>query len=180
MTPTLTEADILNGFKGRDRTCTLIVLDWIRSTILRVHWARNLSPDDIVSDACAKLFEQLSRAGSDGTSSPKAFVRHVAKCTAVDALRREKRVQSLKENVKHSPPGNPNPEELMISDEEMRLYVRMRDQVGADCLALWDMLLVEGLTYKEIAKKLKTSDGALRVRNLRCKEKALALFQKMK
>jgi RNA polymerase sigma factor (sigma-70 family) len=127
-----------------------------------------------------KLLKVVSEANSTPITSPKGLVRYVVKCTAIDALRRERRVHAMKEKVRHRFPTTPNPEEILISGEELELYLRVRASAEEPCRELWNLLLYEELTYKEIAQRLHISEGALRVRHKRCKDKAAAWIQKNK
>jgi hypothetical protein len=47
-------------------------------------------------------------------------------------------------------------------------------KVSQDCKDLWRML-VAGMSYREMSEQLGVAEGTLRVRVLRCREKAAAL-----
>jgi RNA polymerase sigma factor (sigma-70 family) len=54
------------------------------------------------------------------------------------------------------------------------LLLRVLDRVPADCRELWRMIHA-GLSYREMSTRLGVAEGTLRVRVLRCREKAVAV-----
>jgi RNA polymerase sigma factor (sigma-70 family) len=60
------------------------------------------------------------------------------------------------------------------SHEDRDLLLRVLSKVSQDCKELWKML-VAGMSYREMSEQLGVAEGTLRVRVLRCREKATAL-----
>ena len=50
----------------------------------------------------------------------------------------------------------------------------MLDRTPRDCRELWRMILA-GLSYREMSQRMSVAEGTLRVRVLRCREKASAV-----
>jgi DNA-directed RNA polymerase specialized sigma24 family protein len=57
---------------------------------------------------------------------------------------------------------------------ELDLLLRVVDRASPDCRDLWKMIVL-GLSYKEMSGRLGVAEGTLRVRVLRCRERAIAL-----
>ena len=57
--------------------------------------------------------------------------------------------------------------------EDKDLLLRVLDRVPQDCRELWRMI-VAGLSYREMSLRMSVAEGTLRVRVLRCREKAVA------
>lgn len=72
-----------------------------------------------------------------------------------------------------------NPGTLFEGEEEVLIYKRILSIVGSECKDLWKMIFNDEMSYKEIAKTLGTTEGAVKTRVLRCKQKAVALGKKM-
>jgi len=53
------------------------------------------------------------------------------------------------------------------------LLLRVLERVPAECRELWRMIHA-GLSYREMSARLAVAEGTLRVRVLRCREKAMA------
>jgi DNA-directed RNA polymerase specialized sigma24 family protein len=63
----------------------------------------------------------------------------------------------------------------MAADQEDRdLVQRVLRQVSADCREMWSLIAM-GHSYREMSERLGVAEGTLRVRVLRCREKATAL-----
>ncbi|MBX2991430.1 MAG: sigma-70 family RNA polymerase sigma factor [Bacteroidetes bacterium] len=174
----MTDTDFIEGFKLRNSASTKVVLGWIGEAVSRLHWTDSLSREDIVSQASMNLFELVSQPNQPPISSPKGLIHHIVKCVAVDAVRREKRRKAMEEKLKHLPLQNPDPAEIYLLKENMEIYLRARAAADPMCRELWDMLFTERSTYREIAEKLRISEGTLRVRLLRCKDKAMEWIRK--
>ncbi len=58
--------------------------------------------------------------------------------------------------------------------EERDLLFRVLERVPQECRQMWRMIVI-GLSYKEMSLRLKVAEGTLRVRVLRCREKATAM-----
>jgi DNA-directed RNA polymerase specialized sigma24 family protein len=58
--------------------------------------------------------------------------------------------------------------------EDKDLLLRVLDRVPQDCRELWRMI-VAGLSYREMSLRMSVAEGTLRVRVLRCREKAVAV-----
>jgi RNA polymerase sigma factor (sigma-70 family) len=62
--------------------------------------------------------------------------------------------------------------------EDRDLLLRVLDRVPPDCRELWSMI-VAGLSYREMSLRMGVAEGTLRVRVLRCREKASALRREL-
>jgi DNA-directed RNA polymerase specialized sigma24 family protein len=56
---------------------------------------------------------------------------------------------------------------------ERDLLLRVLDRSSQECRELWRMLVL-GLSYREMSLRLQVAEGTLRVRVLRCRERAVA------
>ena len=63
---------------------------------------------------------------------------------------------------------------LPSRQEDRDLLLRVLGRVSRDCRDLWRQILL-GLSYHEMSLRLGVAEGTLRVRVLRCREKAVAL-----
>src|SRR5690606_2950781 len=62
----------------------------------------------------------------------------------------------------------------LLATETRRQLLAVVDAVPAGCRRLWELLLA-GRSYREMSELLGVGEGALRVRVLRCRRRALAL-----
>jgi RNA polymerase sigma factor (sigma-70 family) len=52
------------------------------------------------------------------------------------------------------------------------VFRRVMERLDADCRRLWALIAFEELPYAEIARRLGTTEGNVKVRALRCRAKA--------
>jgi DNA-directed RNA polymerase specialized sigma24 family protein len=65
------------------------------------------------------------------------------------------------------------PRTEMEDPAERDLLLRVLDRSSQECRELWRMLLL-GLSYREMSQRLEVAEGTLRVRVLRCRERAVS------
>ncbi len=93
--------------------------------------------------------------------------------TCLDQIRSEsKRQWTDLEEVEKSSDGTPDPGPARREDRD--LLWRVLEQMSRDCREMWRMILA-GFSYRDMSLRLGVAEGTLRVRVLRCREKALTL-----
>jgi RNA polymerase sigma-70 factor (ECF subfamily) len=144
---------------------------------LASHW------DDVLQDIRLEVTRLLQQGKFRGESSFKTYLWRVVSHTCLDQIRADSRVQwaelerepeSDAEGTGTGLPGRamatPGP---AVRSEVKDLLLRVLEQVPPDCRDLWRMIHA-GLSYKEMSERLGVAEGTLRVRVLRCREKAVA------
>ena len=58
------------------------------------------------------------------------------------------------------------------------LLTRVMERVSQECRKLWQMIFA-GLSYREMSAQLDVKEGALRVRVLRCRKRALEVREEL-
>lgn len=136
-----------------------------------IYYTNNTDAEDILQEVFIKLFKGLDHF--QGNSSPKTWLLKIARNTAIDHLRRKKRLQNLKSiksfEISHSP------EEITIFNEDVaELYSKInslskkhREVIilrGILQLSVEESANITGwpeqkvrLTYHRAKKKLKES-----------------------
>jgi RNA polymerase sigma factor (sigma-70 family) len=174
------EREILAGFVAGRKEDVDVVVGWVRDVVRHSAWGHEDSVEDLVSDTVIKLLRLLGSGEFRGESSLKTYVSRVARYTAVDFARHERRSRLLltEENV---PTANvPTPEDLYAQKEAHRLFDRLLELVDPRCKRLWEMIFARHLTYAEIAAQEGVSATAIKVRVYRCKEEAVAIGKRMR
>jgi RNA polymerase sigma factor (sigma-70 family) len=69
--------------------------------------------------------------------------------------------------------NEPDVEAYLRAQEDKDLLLRVLEQVPQDCREMWRMIFA-GLSYREMSLRLSVAEGTLRVRVLRCRERAVA------
>jgi RNA polymerase sigma factor (sigma-70 family) len=128
--------------------------------------------DDVLQDIRLEITRLLGQGKFRGESSLRTYLWRVINHTCLDQIRSESKRQwtDLEEIEKGGPPPDPAP----TRREDRDLLWRVLERVSRDCREMWRMILA-GFSYRDISVRLGVAEGTLRVRALRCREKALAL-----
>ena len=130
--------------------------------------------DDVLQDVRLEVTRLLQQGKFRGDSSLKTYLWRVTAHTCLDRLRAGARwsfVEYDGESVEAADPtiGSSRPARPWTADRDLLLRVLAR--MEEECRRLWSML-IEGLSYREMSAETGVSEGALRVRVLRCRRRA--------
>jgi RNA polymerase sigma factor (sigma-70 family) len=149
----------------------------VDSWIARAAWPyqRRLSSrwEDVLQDVRLEVTRLLGQGKFRGESSLRTYLWQVVSHTCLDQLRSQGRwqwaeLQALDEGgsaLAPLPSGN---------HEDRDLVRRVLGRVSGECRELW-RLIARGHSYREMSDRMGVAEGTLRVRVLRCREKAVAL-----
>ena len=130
--------------------------------------------DDVLQDVRLEITRLLTQGKFRGESSLRTYLWRVINHTCLDQIRSEsKRQWTDLEEVEKGTDGPP-PDPAPARHEDRDLLWRVLERVPRDCREMWRMILA-GLSYRDISLRLGVAEGTLRVRALRCREKAIAL-----
>lgn len=169
------DQEVVTRFLRGDREAVGTVDDWIS----RAAWPyqRRLATrwDDVLQDVRLEVTRLLSTGKFRGESSLRTYLWRVVSHTCLDQIRALTKWQLTDLEVLDlgdNPSSWPTP--TVPSHEDRDLLLRVLAKVSQDCKELWRML-VAGMSYREMSEHLGVAEGTLRVRVLRCREKATAL-----
>lgn len=130
--------------------------------------------DDVLQDVRLEITRLLGQGKFRGESSLRTYLWRVVNHTCLDQIRSEgKRTWTDLEEVEQGIAGPP-PDLEPTRQEDRDLLMRVLGRTSRECREMWKMILA-GLTYRDISLRLDVAEGTLRVRALRCREKAIAL-----
>ncbi len=166
------DADVAQRFLAGDRQAIRTIDSWI----LRAAWPfeRRLRHrwDDVLQDVRLEITRLLSQGRFHGDSSLKTYLFRVVSHTCVDQVRALSRrptedldaLEAIDQplDLGRSPADRGADRDLLL---------RVLDRVPGECRSLWKML-ASGVSYREMSDRMAVAEGTLRVRVLRCREKA--------
>ncbi|HYO15490.1 MAG TPA: sigma-70 family RNA polymerase sigma factor [Thermoanaerobaculia bacterium] len=169
------DQEMVNRFLQGDAEAVGTVDGWIS----RAAWPyqRRLADrwDDVLQDVRLEVTRLLGEGKFRGESSLRTYLWRVVSHTCLDQIRSRRRWQwtdleavDKGDGVVEAPPSTAS------RQEDRDLLLRVLDRVPQDCRELWRMI-VAGLSYREMSVRMDVAEGTLRVRVLRCREKASAL-----
>lgn len=134
--------------------------------------------DDVLQDIRLEVTRLLMQGKFRGESSFKTYLWRVVSHTCLDQIRAESRVKwtdlDSGDNPEEPAPSLASVEIPGARSELKDLLLRVLEKVPAECRELWRMIHA-GLSYREMSERLDVAEGTLRVRVLRCRERAVAV-----
>lgn len=135
--------------------------------------------DDVLQDVRLEVTRLLGQGKFRGESSLRTYLWRVVSHTCLDQIRSQSKWQWTDLDAVDRGDGPTLPPLTLASTREDRdLLLRVLDRVPRECREMWRMI-VAGLSYKEMSVRMNVAEGTLRVRVLRCREKAVALRREL-
>lgn len=167
------DRDLTAAFLAGEGDAVAAVEGWIKSAAWPYKTRLGHRHEDIVQDALREVLQALSRSSFRGDSSFKTFVWRIANNTCLDQMRSRRRWQWTDlEEVERGTEAMRSAPDTGRRLAAWDLMVRVLSASSEECRRLWAMV-AEGLSYKEMSVQLAVSEGALRVRVLRCRKRAI-------
>lgn len=173
------DTDIIDGFVRGKKKDYDTISGWIGTVVSSMVWNESISAEDIVSDTRYKVLLNLKEGKFRHDSSLKTYVQSVARFTTIDTIRSHRRATEYEFRARLEESDAEDPLEVFENEHQLYVVDRILNVIDQKCIVLWKMICLEGLTYKEIAIRIGLSEGAVKTRVSRCKDKALALRRKI-
>ncbi len=171
------DQDIIEGFLQGSRKDYQTVSQWVLRVVKLGSWGLERYWDDVTQDVLLKLYVSLKESKFEFRSSLKTYVYRIAKFTCIDYLRRYSSKE--KKEVELLQIGVFDPPQDRQEQNQADTFWRIHGLISQECRELWEMIFWQNLPYAEIAKKLDISEGTVKSRFFRCKERAIQLKKKL-
>jgi RNA polymerase sigma factor (sigma-70 family) len=130
--------------------------------------------EDVLQDVRLEVTRLLGQGKFRGESSLRTYLWQVVSHTCLDQLRAQGRWQwteldGLDDDGRLG--GSPS---VDAGHGDRDIVQRVLRQVSGECRELWRLITL-GHSYREMSQRLAVAEGTLRVRVLRCRERAVAL-----
>jgi RNA polymerase sigma factor (sigma-70 family) len=130
---------------------------------------------DMLQDAFIKIFNRIKDFKQEG--SLEGWIRKIVTNTAIDHLRQQKRVQNYISDQKETK------EDIFEPDALQKLQTQdVLDQVAKlpeGARIVFNLYALEGYTHKEIAEKLKITEGTSKSQFNRARKILMSLLNKL-
>jgi len=140
----------------------------------------NLEADDVVQESYLKL---LRMRATHRIASTRAYFFSVARNTALTMLRRRKIYSSVPVNELTGSlviDGGRDAAEIVNSEQQLALVVGAIEQLPGRCREIVSLLALDGLSYAEIAARLRLSESTVRVQTARGIRKITAYLRELR
>ncbi len=128
--------------------------------------------DDVLQEVRLEVFRLLRQGRFRGESRLSTYIWPVVAHTCLDHIRAQKQWRwTGLENVEILEVSQQRSIDHARWSESRDLLRRVLQVLTAECRKIWSMI-VAGMSYREMGDKLEVAEGTLRVRALRCRQKA--------
>ncbi|HUO86462.1 MAG TPA: RNA polymerase sigma factor [Thermoanaerobaculia bacterium] len=165
---------LIDRFLAGDQAAVGMVDGWLVQAASAYRRRLGDSFDDALQDVRLEVTRLLQDRKFRGDSSLKTYLWRVTAHTCLDRLRAGARwsfVEYDGESAAVADPAVAPPWRPQGWSADRDLLFRVLARMEEDCRRLWSMV-IEGLSYREISDLTGASEGALRVRVLRCRRRA--------
>ncbi len=172
------DRELAADFLGGDPAAAAAVARWVRQASSRYRHRLPTEWDDLLQDLLLEVTTVLRAGSFRGDCSLRTFVSRIAHYRCLNRIRdlsRRRESELVDEDLRVSDPARPVLQRLVERESE-DLLLRFLETVSDDCRRLWKSILA-GRSYREISRETGVSEGALRVRVLRCRQKAVAQWK---
>lgn len=121
--------------------------------------------DDLVQEVMVQLHRAVSAPGFRLNVSAEALVRAIAHRRCVDWIRRRRRFD---DDPPESVSTEPSPEEGVLAGERLSRVREAFSALGYSCRRIIGLRVGEGLSYKDVASRMGSTEASIRVRMHRC------------
>lgn len=163
----------MGGLQRGDDIALATVRRWIRGAFspYRARLAAEL--EDIEQQVLLELLGALAAERFEGRSRLATYVRRMVHHKCLNRLRALRGRQWVEVEGLDLPDPGPAPDDRAGRESARVLALRVLAAMPESCRELWGMVL-RGLGYEEMSERLGVAPGTLRVRVLRCRQRAIA------
>jgi RNA polymerase sigma factor (sigma-70 family) len=165
---------IIERFLGGEPAAVAEVDGWLARAASSYRRRLGDQFEDALQDVRLEVTRLLQEGKFRGDSSLKTYLWRVTAHTCLDRLRAGSRwsfVEYDGETAEAADAMGAGQAPSRAWYAERDLLLRVLARMEEECRRLWSML-VEGLSYREMSEETGVSEGALRVRVLRCRRRA--------
>ncbi len=172
------DRELVADFLGSEPAAVETISLWVQQAGGRYRGRLPAEWDDLCQDLLLEVTAALRGGRFRGDCGLRTYVWRIVHYRCLNRIRDlSRRPESdLGEGAQYvADPARPVLDRL-VDRESADLLRRFLKTVSADCRRLW-LLLLAGRSYRQMSREIGISEGALRVRVLRCRRKAVALWK---
>lgn len=170
------DQEIIERFLRRETESAKVIEGWIARAASPFRRRLGSLWEDVLQEVSLEITRLLERGSFRGEARLKTYVWRVTSQACLKQLRAQTKTQWAELGTLEEQCGAPeeSPLHQLPQKESVSLLLRVMEQASAECREMWRMIL-DGMSYQEMGLKLGASEGALRVKALRCRKRAVAL-----
>jgi RNA polymerase sigma-70 factor, ECF subfamily len=171
--PTAMSTDaVISGFLRGEHDCHAQVDRWIHEVLGHRRFSLGSDLDDVAQEVRRKLLLSFRAERFRGDSSLRTYVWKAAQRAVIDHARSRRRRSVVPLESLPPVPALETADGNVTERDRRDVFRRVMETLDEGCRHLWALIAFEELPYAEIARRLGTTEGNVKVRALRCRAKA--------
>ena len=170
---------LIEGFLDGDGGCLAQIDTWIKEVLRHPRLRLGNDVEDVAQQVRGKLVTSLRDGRFQGTASLRTYVWRAAQHAAIDHFR-HRLTQPFPLSLDQVPEPSDalaSPEAALLREERRAIFGAVLARLETACRELFHLIVFDELSYAEIASRLGATEGAIKVRALRCREKAMLEYK---
>jgi RNA polymerase sigma-70 factor (ECF subfamily) len=172
------DAQLVALLLGGDAAVIAQVRGWIGVAIGRYRGRMGADAEDLEQEVVLDLMEALGAGRFRAQSRLETYVQSFARFKVIDRLRALGRRDLVELDAEALVLDAPSPLDEVTRRETEALASRVVAALPEGCRELWEMI-ADGLSYREMSQATGLAEGAIRVRVHRCRQRALAIRERL-
>lgn len=168
------DAELIALLLGGDEGAIASVRGWVVAAVGRYRGRLGAETEDLEQEVLLDLMEALGGGRFRRQSRLETYVHSFARFKCVDRLRALGRRDMVEIDDEALELDAPSPLEELAQRESAALAERVVAALPTQCRELWEMI-ADGLSYRQMSEATGTSEGAIRVRVHRCRQRAIEI-----
>lgn len=180
MQPRTEDQELIARFLQKESAAVQLVQDWIARAAAPFRQRLAGQWEDARQEALLEVTRLFERGVFRGEASLKTYLWRVVNHVCLKQLRAQMKTHyvDLDSLAELSGPAEASPLQQLLHKETAWLILRVLAEMPPECRGLWQMIL-DGLNYEQMSQRLGASEGALRVKVLRCRRRAVELRRQL-
>jgi len=173
------DAALIRSFLDGEPAAVSRITAWAHEVLDNPRLALGPDAADLAQDVLRRLLVALGGGRFRGASSLRTYVWRVAEHAAIDCLRarRARPAHAPLDETNEPTDPEPLPDQSLDRDQRRKVFAEILAGLDEDCRRLFHLIAFDELSYAAIAERLGTTEGAVKVRALRCREKAATRYR---
>ena len=165
---------LIASLLGGDAAAIAHVRGWVVAAVGRYRGRLGAEAEDLEQEVLLGVIEALEAGRFRGESRLETYVHSFTRFKCIDRLRALGRRDMVEIDDEALALDAPSPLEELTQRESAALAERVVAALPAQCRELWEMI-ADGLSYRQMSEATGLSEGAIRVRVHRCRQRAIAI-----
>ncbi len=170
----LRDRELVEGLLAGEASSAAEVERWVRLAATSFRSRLGHDWEDAVQDALVEVLESLRAGLFRGEGALRGYVWRTAARNCLDRVRRQRRWVYVELDESRLAPAAATALRDLLGKESRERLVALMERLPRTCRELWREILL-GRSYREMSERTGVAEGALRVRVLRCRKRAVAL-----